>query len=131
MKKRLVFGLFLISLINLYGSNSVNWRDYLPSKVRCFLSATAVNASRSFQIAVTAYLATEGDSEAVEAWQSLVNTYSPTELMCMFGAQDLNMLASELSNVLPSIPGLSWTVRQGLESAFRFGVNTARKSMWF
>ena len=108
---------------------SFRWRDYLPSTstLKCYLSTGLAYAARSYQQAVLASLATQGDPVAIKAWRELMNTYNPSELICMMGVHGLDQLAAGLSGVLPQIAGLSWATRQGIEAALYKGLETVRE----
>jgi len=109
------------------GESPVRWRDYLSGRsLYCYLSSSLAYAARSYQQAVLASLAMQGDSEAIKAWQELMATYSPSELMCMFGGEGIDALATGLSRIVPNIYGLSWAARQALETAIQRALEGVR-----
>ena len=138
MKKNILAAIFLGAafLVGTYDVNGIDgngrppfrWRDYLPSRttLQCYLTSSLAYAARSYQQAVLASLAMAGDSEAIRAWQELMATYNPSELMCMMGGQGLDQLASGLSNILPVIPGMTWVTRRALETALYRALESVR-----
>lgn len=133
MKKYLMVGMLSVSLLGgvlrLQGvDGAVRWRDYLPSKekLQCYLDLALVYTARSYQQAVLAALAVAGDSEAIKAWEDLMATYNPSELICMVGGQGIDQLAAVLTSILPSVTGLSWAARQALEVAIYRALETVR-----
>lgn len=110
------------------GKPPVRWRDYLPSgaSLYCHLTTGLVYMARSYQQTVLASLAAAGDVEAIKAWQELMRTYNPSELLCMMGGQSLDQIAAGLDRILPSIIGMSWATRQALSAALYQSLEKAR-----
>ena len=127
----LLVGIDMVKSANSNNNNDqppVRWADYLPTqaKLQCFLSRTADYSARAYQQAVLAALAAQGDPVALKAWEDLLKTYKPSEIMCLVGGQGLDALAGYLSGMLPAIPGLSWATRAALERAFREALERVR-----
>lgn len=123
----IIVPVFLIMSEKVEIVKSYDWYSYFPNREQlyCTLHSGLNTALQSYTYSVKSALALQGDPEAIRAFQELIETYAPSDLICYMGADSVHDVAVAINHMLPQVPGLSLLTEQVISAALYQGLRKA------
>lgn len=107
-------------------NNTLMYRSYdqhvrVPNaqEMRWYARYALVAAVNGYLNSVKIALAMQGDPEAIEAFQVVLESYTTQDMICSMGVDNVRDFSEEINRMLPEVPGISLATVQVIMFALR------------